>query len=62
MNLLCVVIGHRWHVDESETDTEIVLCCDRCGSKQLAPAGSAYGNRVDAKAKRDSLFGPSTRR
>ncbi len=60
--LICAVLGHKWHVDESETDTEIVLCCDRCGRKTLAPSGSAYGNRVAAKAKRDSLFGPSTRR
>lgn len=62
MKLLCVISGHKWHVDESETDTEIVLCCNRCGQKQLAPVGSAYGNRVDAKAKRDSVLGPGTRR
>jgi len=61
MNLLCAIIGHRWHVDESETDTEIVLCCGRCGQKQIAPAGSGFDNRVAAKAKRDSLIGPGRR-
>lgn len=61
MNLLCAVLGHKWHVDES-TEIEPVLCCDRCGRKQLAPAGSAYGNRVKAKAARDSALGPGTRR
>ena len=59
--LICALIGHRWHVDES-TETEPVLCCDRCGRKTLAPAGSAYGNRVAAKAARDSALGPSGRR
>jgi hypothetical protein len=55
--LICAVIGHKWHVDESETDTEIVLCCGRCSRKQLAPAGSAYGNRVDAKAQASRVLG-----
>lgn len=58
--LICAVLGHRWHVDES-TEIEPVLCCDRCGRKTLAPAGSAYGNRVDAKATRDRLMGPGRR-
>lgn len=59
--LICAVIGHNWHVDES-TEIEPVLCCDRCGRKTLVPAGSAYGNRVDAQAKRDGVLGPSGRR
>jgi hypothetical protein len=55
--LICALLGHKWHVDEStETSADIVLCCERCGRKRLAPAGSAYGNRVAAKAARDSTF------
>lgn len=60
--LICALLGHKWHVEESETEIEPVLCCDRCGRKTLAPSGSAYGNRVAAKAARDSALGPGTRR
>jgi hypothetical protein len=60
--LICAVLGHKWHVDESETDTEIVLCCDRCGRKTLAPAGSAFDNRVSAETARDRALGPLGRR
>jgi hypothetical protein len=55
--VLCAVIGHRWHVDES-TEIEPVLCCDRCGRTQLAPTGSAFGNRVNVKAGADRAVGP----
>ena len=60
--LICAVLGHTWHVDESETDAEIVLCCDRCSRKTLAPTGSAFGNRVGAEASRDRALGPTGRR
>jgi hypothetical protein len=59
--LICALLGHKWHVDES-TEIESILCCDRCGRKTLAPSGSAFGNRVAAKAARDSAVGPGTRR
>jgi hypothetical protein len=59
--LICVVLGHKWRVDES-TEAEPVLCCDRCGRKTLAPAGSAFENRVGAEATRDRALGPMGRR
>lgn len=59
--LICALLGHKWHVDES-TETEPVLCCDRCGRKSLVPAGSAFGNRVDAETARDRALGPTSRR
>ena len=61
VKLLCAVLGHRWHVDETSTEIEPVLLCGRCGARQLAPAGSGYGNRVAAKARRDSTLGPGRR-
>jgi hypothetical protein len=54
--VVCALAGHRRRVDES-TETEPVLCCDRCGRKELAPAGSGYGNRVDAKARATNVTG-----
>ena len=57
--LICVVVGHKWHVDEStETSTEVVLACGRCGRKQLAPTGSAFDNRVNVKTGADRSVGP----
>jgi hypothetical protein len=58
--LICALLGHKWHVDES-TEIEPVLCCDRCGRKTPAPVGSAFGNRVNVKAARDRLMGPGGR-
>jgi hypothetical protein len=48
MNLLCAVIGHKWRVDES-TGIEPVLCCTRCGRKQLAPNATGFGVRTKVK-------------
>lgn len=59
--LICAVLGHKWHVDES-TETEPLLHCDRCGRTTIAPAGSAFGNRIDAEAARDRALGPTGRR
>lgn len=59
--LICALLGHKWRVDES-TEVEPVLCCDRCGRKTLAPAGSAFGNRVGAETARDRALGPTGRR
>jgi hypothetical protein len=61
MKLLCVLIGHRWHVDEASTEIEPVLLCSRCGARELVPSGSGYLNRVAAKARRDSTLGPGRR-
>ena len=56
--ILCAVLGHRWHVDETSTEVEAVICCDRCGAKQLAPDGTVFGRRVSAEATRDRALGP----
>jgi len=56
--ILCAVIGHRWRVDEASTDPEAVICCKRCGRRQLAPEGTAFSRRLDAETKRDRSVGP----
>jgi hypothetical protein len=60
-SLICALLGHKWRVDES-TEVEPVLCCERCGRKTLAPAGSAFENRVGAETARDRALGPTGRR
>jgi hypothetical protein len=49
--VLCAVIGHRWHVDETSTDSEAVIRCERCDRRQLAPSGTAFGRRLDAQTR-----------
>jgi hypothetical protein len=56
--VLCAVIGHRWHVDETSTDTEAHIGCERCGRDQLAPDGTAFGRRLDAQSREDRSIGP----
>jgi hypothetical protein len=60
--VLCSVVGHRWRVDETSTEHEAVIRCDRCGRRQLAPAGSAFGRRIEAEAGADRAVGPFGRR
>jgi hypothetical protein len=56
--VLCSVVGHRWRVDETTTGPEIVICCPRCGARQLAPAGSAFDRRIEAETGADRAVGP----
>jgi len=56
--VLCSIVGHRWHVDETSTDPEPIICCDRCGAKELAPDSTAFGRRLSAQAGRDRSVGP----
>jgi hypothetical protein len=56
--ILCAIVGHRWHVDETSADVEPVICCDRCGAREIAPDSTAFGRRVDAETKRDRALGP----
>jgi hypothetical protein len=49
--VLCAVVGHRWHVDETSTDSEAVICCGRCHRRQLAPNGTAFDRRLDAQTR-----------
>jgi hypothetical protein len=56
--VLCAVIGHRWHVDESSTEPDPVICCDRCGRRQLAQTTSAFNRRIAAKTGNDRAVGP----
>jgi hypothetical protein len=55
MKLRCAVLGHKWRVDES-TEIEPVLCCERCGRKQLAPNATGFGVRTDVKARAYGSF------
>jgi hypothetical protein len=56
--LLCSILGHRWHVDETSTDSEGHLLCSRCGSRQLLPEDTAFGRRIAAEAGEDRAVGP----
>jgi hypothetical protein len=56
--VLCAVIGHRWRVDETSTEPEAVICCGRCGRRQLAPEASAFERRIEAEAGADRKVGP----
>jgi len=57
--LICAVAGHKWHVDESsDTSTEVVLECGRCGRKQLAPNGTGFDARLNAQTGADRAVGP----
>ena len=56
--LLCAVAGHRWRVDETAAEVEPVICCDRCGARQLAPDGTPFGRRLDAETRADRALGP----
>jgi hypothetical protein len=56
--VLCAVIGHRWRVDETSTEPETMICCGRCGTRQPAPAGSAFDRRIEAKTGADRAVGP----
>jgi hypothetical protein len=56
--VLCGVIGHRWRVDDASTDSEAVIRCERCGRRQLAPAGTAFDRRLDVETDRDRAVGP----
>jgi hypothetical protein len=56
--ILCSVAGHRWQVDETSTEPEAVICCTRCGARQLAPAGSAFDRRIEARTGADRTVGP----
>jgi len=57
--VLCVVIGHRWLVDEASEEVEPVLCCVRCGRKQLAPNATGFDARIAAQTKADRWIGPT---
>jgi hypothetical protein len=49
--VLCAVVGHRWHVDETSTDSEAVLRCERCHRRELAPGGTPFNARLDAQTR-----------
>jgi hypothetical protein len=54
--VICAVIGHAWHVDETSSDSEAVLCCSRCHRRQLAPNATGFGVRTDVKARAYGAF------
>jgi len=54
---LCAVIGHRGRVDETSTDSEAHIRCQRCDREQDAPDGTVLG-RIDAKTFGDRSVGP----
>jgi hypothetical protein len=56
--ILCAVIGHRWHVDETSTEVEPVIRCDRCGATEIAPDSTAFGRRLEAETRADRALGP----
>jgi hypothetical protein len=56
--VLCAVIGHRWRIDETSTGPEPVMCCLRCGRRELPPEGSAFNRRIEAKTGADRAVGP----
>jgi hypothetical protein len=56
--VICAVIGHRWRVDETSTDSEAHIRCGRCGRVQLVPDGTAFGRRLDAQTREDRSIGP----
>jgi hypothetical protein len=55
--VLCAVVGHRWRIDETSTEPEAVMCCLRCGRRQLTPEGSAFDRRIAAKTGADRAVG-----
>jgi hypothetical protein len=57
--ILCAVVGHRWRVDETSTDTEAHIRCARCDRVQLAPDGTAFDRRLDAQTGQDRSVGPT---
>jgi hypothetical protein len=46
-NLVCVLIGHRWHVDESSYGPAPVMECSRCHSREgISLDGPSYDPAV----------------
>jgi hypothetical protein len=52
------VLGHRWTIAESSTEAETVLCCERCGRRQLAPEGTAFQRRTTLRGNLERRAGP----
>jgi hypothetical protein len=57
--LACMVMGHKWRVDEASTDPEAHLVCLRCERHQLPPTDSAYNNRLRVETDRIRRTGRS---
>jgi hypothetical protein len=56
--ILCATIGHRWHVDETSTEPEPVIRCDRCGRHQHPNVETAFNRRLDSQTGADRSVGP----
>jgi hypothetical protein len=56
--IACAVIGHRWRIDETSTDSEAHIRCMRCGRRQLPAPGTAFEQRLGVETSRDRAVGP----
>jgi len=48
VRIICVVTGHRWHIDHDSTHYEAVVACLRCRRWHPPASQTAVGPRVSA--------------